>query len=217
MNEYTDAETGFQYLRARYYDPATGQFISRDPLVAVTRSAYGYTGGNPLNRIDPAGLNWISDKVTQGAGYVYDHRKGIAQGLAVAGVVVAGIAIAPVGAAAITAGLSSLSGGVGLYGTAAMFAAEVGGLTATANTLALTSGVLSFGSTYLLCQDGLTTSCQISLASFGASAVLSGIGAVATPLYALLASVGSAIASLLGTTPPTNASAVSASGASCPA
>ena len=23
--EYTDAETGFIYLRARYYDPATGQ------------------------------------------------------------------------------------------------------------------------------------------------------------------------------------------------
>ncbi len=28
--EYTDAETGFQYLRARYYDPVTGQFLSRD-------------------------------------------------------------------------------------------------------------------------------------------------------------------------------------------
>jgi len=38
---YTDAETGFVYLRARYYDPTTGQFISRDPLVALTGSAYG--------------------------------------------------------------------------------------------------------------------------------------------------------------------------------
>jgi len=57
--EYTDAETGFQYLRARYYDPATGQFLSRDPLVALTGSAYGYVAGNPLNGADPSGLTWI--------------------------------------------------------------------------------------------------------------------------------------------------------------
>ena len=29
--EQTDP-SGLQYLRARYYDPATGTFISRDPL-----------------------------------------------------------------------------------------------------------------------------------------------------------------------------------------
>ena len=52
-----DAETGFQYLRARYYDPATGQFLTRDPIEAETREPYGYVGGNPLNETDPAGLN----------------------------------------------------------------------------------------------------------------------------------------------------------------
>lgn len=40
----------------RFYDPATGQFTSRDPLNAVTRSAYGYVYGNPLNASDPTGL-----------------------------------------------------------------------------------------------------------------------------------------------------------------
>lgn len=54
--QYTDSETGFQYLRARYYDPTTGQFMTRDPLAAMTRSAYGYVYGNPLNGVDPAGL-----------------------------------------------------------------------------------------------------------------------------------------------------------------
>ena len=44
------------YLRARYYDPSTGQFISRDPLVAKTREPYAYTGDNPLNATDPTGL-----------------------------------------------------------------------------------------------------------------------------------------------------------------
>jgi RHS repeat-associated protein len=53
---YTDAESGLIYLRARYYDPATGQFMSLDPLVALTGEAYGYAGDNPLNATDPMGL-----------------------------------------------------------------------------------------------------------------------------------------------------------------
>ena len=53
---YMDPETGLIYLRARYYDPTTGQFLSRDPAVASTREAYGYTGGDPLNGSDPSGL-----------------------------------------------------------------------------------------------------------------------------------------------------------------
>ena len=54
--QYRDSETGLYYLRARYYDPTTGQFLSRDPAVAMTRSPYGYVGGNPLNASDPTGL-----------------------------------------------------------------------------------------------------------------------------------------------------------------
>ena len=34
--QYTDAETGLQYLRARFYDPGTAQFMTNDPRVAVT-------------------------------------------------------------------------------------------------------------------------------------------------------------------------------------
>ena len=56
MHPYTDAETGFVYLRARYYDPATGQFILRDPLTAMTGALYSYVYGNPLNATDPLGL-----------------------------------------------------------------------------------------------------------------------------------------------------------------
>jgi RHS repeat-associated protein len=54
--QYFDSETGFYYLRARYFDPGTAQFVSRDPLVAATRQPYAYVGGNPLNHIDPMGL-----------------------------------------------------------------------------------------------------------------------------------------------------------------
>lgn len=53
--QYTDTETGFVYLRARYYDPATGQFLTRDPLSPITGTPYAYVDGNPLNMIDPSG------------------------------------------------------------------------------------------------------------------------------------------------------------------
>ncbi|WP_327370726.1 RHS repeat-associated core domain-containing protein [Streptomyces sp. NBC_01217] len=54
--QYTDTETGLVYLRARYYDPTTAQFLTVDPAVEQTLSAYGYTTNNPLNLIDPTGL-----------------------------------------------------------------------------------------------------------------------------------------------------------------
>ena len=56
--QYRDAESGLTYLRARYYDPTTAQFLSRDPLVATTRSPYAYVAGDPLNGTDPSGLCW---------------------------------------------------------------------------------------------------------------------------------------------------------------
>jgi len=40
----------------RYYDPATSQFLSVDPLVAATGTPYAYTGGDPVNASDPTGL-----------------------------------------------------------------------------------------------------------------------------------------------------------------
>ena len=56
--EYTDAESGFQYLRARYMDPATGQFLTRDPITAITGEPYLYAGGNPVTWSDPSGLSF---------------------------------------------------------------------------------------------------------------------------------------------------------------
>jgi RHS repeat-associated protein len=54
--QYTDDQTGFQNLRARYYDPATGQFLSRDPLEDSTLQPYAYADNNPTNATDPSGL-----------------------------------------------------------------------------------------------------------------------------------------------------------------
>jgi RHS repeat-associated protein len=57
--EYADSESGLYHLRTRYYDPATGQFLTRDPAVARTRSPHGYVKGNPLNERDPSGLDCV--------------------------------------------------------------------------------------------------------------------------------------------------------------
>ncbi len=55
--EYTDP-TGLIYLRNRYYDTATAQFLSVDPIVDVTGEPYSYAGANPLQNTDPLGLDW---------------------------------------------------------------------------------------------------------------------------------------------------------------
>jgi RHS repeat-associated protein len=53
--QYTDADTGLIYLRARYYDPATGQFVSVDPRQEQTEEAYGYASDDPINLADQSG------------------------------------------------------------------------------------------------------------------------------------------------------------------
>ena len=35
--QYRDGESALIYLRARYYDPSSAQFLSRDPAVGTTR------------------------------------------------------------------------------------------------------------------------------------------------------------------------------------
>jgi RHS repeat-associated protein len=54
--EYSDAESGLQYLRARYLDPASGQFLTRDPLTSVSGAPYTYADDAPLAYGDPSGL-----------------------------------------------------------------------------------------------------------------------------------------------------------------
>jgi len=53
--QYTDAESGLVYMRARYYDPATAQFLTVDPLVNVTHTPYSYVNDSPLDGADPSG------------------------------------------------------------------------------------------------------------------------------------------------------------------
>lgn len=48
---------GFAYLRNRWYDPATGRFLTQDPIgLAGGLNLYAYAGNNPVMFSDPFGL-----------------------------------------------------------------------------------------------------------------------------------------------------------------
>lgn len=71
LGEIYDTTIGLNYLNNRYHDPATGVFLSVDPLVAKTGEPYLYAGGNPTTLSDPSGLSYgcgangcIDDKTT---------------------------------------------------------------------------------------------------------------------------------------------------------
>ncbi|NPV44514.1 MAG: RHS repeat-associated core domain-containing protein, partial [Firmicutes bacterium] len=62
---------GLIYLRARYYDPEVGSFISRDSypgnlMRPLSQNRYIYVENNPINYIDPSG-HVIIGQVAAGA------------------------------------------------------------------------------------------------------------------------------------------------------
>jgi RHS repeat-associated protein len=55
-----DEETGLSYNLHRYYDVAAGRYIQADPIgLEGGWNRFGYVGGDPLNAIDPDGLNAV--------------------------------------------------------------------------------------------------------------------------------------------------------------
>ena len=66
--EQLDDSTGFYYLRARYYDPAVGRFVSTDPQQGSafdppSLHRYLYANANPMNVADPSGEFGLSTVV----------------------------------------------------------------------------------------------------------------------------------------------------------
>ena len=53
-----DPSTGMYYDRARWYNPATGKFLTRDPIGFASGDVnlYRYVGNAPMNATDPIGL-----------------------------------------------------------------------------------------------------------------------------------------------------------------
>ncbi len=62
LDQPSDPATGLDLLGARDYDPATGHFLSRDPILEATDpnqlGGYTYAADNPVNGSDPNGLSY---------------------------------------------------------------------------------------------------------------------------------------------------------------
>jgi RHS repeat-associated protein len=74
--EQYDSDLGLYYLRARYYNPSTGRFLSRDPedgneFDPKTLHKYLYAGGDPVNGIDPRGRADLVDYAIVSSGVVF--------------------------------------------------------------------------------------------------------------------------------------------------
>lgn len=68
--EYYDKETGEIYLRARYYQPAVGRFLTRDSYTgqeddALSLHLYTYCGNDGVNAWDPSG-HWSKKVIHTG-------------------------------------------------------------------------------------------------------------------------------------------------------
>jgi len=131
--EQNDAN-GLEYLRARYYDPALGRFLSRDPFAGLAQvpqslNRYPYVLNNPVLYRDPYGYWGLGDVVDRardvagavgggiqaGAEWLGEDYHWATVGAAVAGTAFAGGVIlltAPVSAPLLTTAL--LSGGLGV-------------------------------------------------------------------------------------------------------
>ena len=78
MNGYDTYDYG-----ARGYYPAMGRFTSVDPLCEkhYNISPYAYCVGNPVNLIDPDGMDWFQNSQTGAVEYVSDLHKGAEKGM----------------------------------------------------------------------------------------------------------------------------------------
>lgn len=74
--QYFDAESGLHYNYFRDYEPKTGRYIQSDPIgLKGGVSTYGYVGGDPVNFIDPAGLEGVGS--FNNGGYEVSWERGV--------------------------------------------------------------------------------------------------------------------------------------------
>jgi RHS repeat-associated protein len=76
-----DADTGLVYMKARYYDPDVGRFLSMDPAPPNLQNGdgfnrYVYANNNPLKFVDPSGMSDECGDSSSGCMVAYDADAG---------------------------------------------------------------------------------------------------------------------------------------------
>jgi RHS repeat-associated protein len=150
-----DEGSPLTYFRARYYDPETGRFTSRDPMGVwfdgmQRGNAYGAFRNNGLNFCDPTGLGWlgtIANYVVAGALTLggADAATANTAGNVAQALVDGGSTVAPAAAAAAATTTTTAAGTAGgTAGTAGgTVAAPATGTATGTGTGTVVAGVLS--------------------------------------------------------------------------
>ncbi|MER7777800.1 RHS repeat-associated core domain-containing protein [Streptomyces sp. NPDC096191] len=96
--------SGLYKMGARYYDPQLGRFTQPDPS-GKESNLYAYAAGDPVNRIDPSGLDFLGL-----------DKEGWGNALSIAGTVVGAATLVPFGGVGVAVGAAALSTGLGVAG-----------------------------------------------------------------------------------------------------
>jgi len=146
--KFYDTETGLINYGARYYSPALGRFINRDPIEeAGGVNLYGFCGNDPVGRFDPNGNSWLSSLWDRTIGSLGKH---IAQNwddggrtyVEAAGIIAASVFVGAELAGAMSGVLSGTSmmvaadGTVTVTATSGAFAADLGAISGVAGGIA---------------------------------------------------------------------------------
>lgn len=97
QGDWTDPDTDQVNMHARWYDPGTGAFDSRDSYTyssgaSILANRYTYGAGAPLDYTDPDGhwpscgwckkaVKWAGNKITRGASYAYKTARSVYHGV----------------------------------------------------------------------------------------------------------------------------------------
>ncbi|MEU3767745.1 RHS repeat-associated core domain-containing protein [Amycolatopsis keratiniphila] len=76
QGDWTDPDNGNVNMGARWYQPGSGTFASRDSIElpfspSISANRYSYVLGSPLNYFDPDGHGWFSDLWDKAGGIVH--------------------------------------------------------------------------------------------------------------------------------------------------
>jgi len=143
--QYYDQETGLHYNYHRYYDPDVGRFLRADPigLAGMDPNIYGYVLNDPVNAVDPFGL----ESILPGSGFPDYKPTNVDWGKVTGNQIIGGFIIGT--GAIITTGGIVITGAM-LYGEHVLSIPSVGlSLAMIPHTLAIGGNIIGVGGTFI--------------------------------------------------------------------